>query len=194
MRTSTKSKSKIFKFLITLVIIGIIVGIILYLNLDSEAKKSIINSFTNINTNLKTTNQNNIFFHLIIIIGFVICSLTIILYPLNIFYLFYELVSLGFILASYTHLNGLKGLLYGIIYILLNKAFYLLILLYLNIISYRIIKKIINSLLKKDNISVRELYLNYFSKIIICIIPLFLIDIIIFFFGNKLLSIFQFLL
>lgn len=194
MRTSLKRKSTAFKFFATIFILGIIIGVILYLNLDTNTKSSITKNITNLVENLNNTKQNNIIFHLSIIALLVLSSLTILLYPINIFYLFYESLCLGFILASYTKINGLSGLLYGIIYILLNKALFLLILIYLNIISYKIIKKIINALRGKDNISVRELYLNYFSKIIICIIALLILDILIYFFGNKLLSLFKFLL
>ena len=194
MRTSLKKKSTIFKFIATLFILGIIVGIILYLNLDSDIKKSIISTVTNLNENLKTTKQNNLLFHLLIISSSLLASLTIFLFPLNIFYLFYESLCIGFIFASFFNISGLSGLLYALIYIILNKALYLLILVYLNIISYKLIKKILKALFQKDNISVRDLYLNYFKKILICLASLTILDIFIFFFGNKILSLFQFLL
>lgn len=191
MRTSLKKRNKILKFFLTIMLLGVIAGIILYFNLSANLKTNIMELFTKSATNIKL---NNIFFHLFIILIFAITTLTIILEPFNIFYLFYESVCLGFVLASFGHINGFKGIIYAVIYFLLNKAFYLLILLYLNINAIIIIKKIINSFVKKDNISIRDFYLNYFLKIIICIVALFLFDIIIYFFGNKILSMFQFLL
>ena len=89
------------KFLITLIIIGLLTGIIFYLNLSNETKDSIINSLVNINENIRTTRQNNVVFHLFIISSFVLLSLTIVLYPLTIFYLFYEILSFGFIITYY---------------------------------------------------------------------------------------------
>lgn len=194
MKHCIRRNSKVIKFVVTLIIIGLVTGIFFYLNLNTDTKESIVNSITNINNNISSFKQNNITFHLIVISAFVLSSLTIILYPLTFFYLFYELLSFGFILAFYARLNGLSGILYSFIYFFLNKAFFLLILVYINIVSYKLIKKIINSLLQKDNISVRELYQNYFLKIIISIIFILLIDIFIYFFGNKILSLFKFLL
>lgn len=186
--------SKILKFLITLIIIGLLSGIIFYLNLSTETKDIIINSLVNLNENLTTTNQNNIIFHLFIISAFVLISLTLILYPVTLFYILYEIFSFGFILAYYFNNFGVGGLLYSLIYFILNKAFFLIILIYISVVSFQLIKKIINSLRKKDNIGVRELYQNYFLKIIISASFMLFLDIIIYFLGNKILSLFQFLL
>lgn len=188
------SNSKVIKFLVTLIIIGFLTGIILYLNLNSEIKTNIINSITEVNNTISTTKQNNIIFHLLIISIFILCSLTIILYPLTFFYLFYEILSFSFILASYTSINGIGGLLYCIINFILNKALFLLILIYLSIISFKLIKRIINSVSNKDHISVKDLYQSYFLKTIIVIFVILIFDIIIYFFGNKILSIFKFLI
>lgn len=194
MKQCIKRNSKVIKFVVTLIIIGLLAGIILYLNLNSETKESIIKSIDEINKNILISKQNNIVFHLLIISIFILFSLTIILYPLTYFYLFYEVLSFGFVLAFYTKINGIGGLLYSLIYFVLNKALFLLILIYLNVVSFQLIKRIINSILQKDNISVRDLYQNYFLKTIISIGAMLLFDIIIYFFGNKILSIFQFLI
>lgn len=186
--------SKVFKFIITLIIIGLISGFILYLNLSKETKEIIINTLTNINNNLKNTRQNNIIFHLSIISIFVLISLTLFLYPLTIFYIFYETLSFGFILAYYTSNFNVCGIIYSIIYFLINKALFLSILIYIVVTSYKLIKKILKSIINKDNISVRDLYQNYFKKILLCIIIILIYDIIVYFLGNKILSIFQFLL
>lgn len=186
--------SKAFKFILTLIIIGLITGIIFYLNLSKETKESIITALIQVNDNISTTRQNNIIFHLFIISIFVLSSLTLILFPITLFYLFYEILSYGFILTYYLSNFKLGGLLYSIIYFILNKALFLIILIYISLISYKLITKIIKSLTKKDNISVRELYQNYFSKILISTIIMLCFDIFTYFFGNKILSLFQFLL
>ena len=194
MKYSIIRNSNYIKFLSTLIIIGIMIGIIIYTNLDTNTKSSVLNTFINFNKNITNKNQNNIIFHILIILFLVITTLTVILYPINIFYLLYESISIGFILASFLHINGILGLLYSLIYILLNKALFMLILLYLNIMSFKVIIRIIKSLLNKDNISVRNLYKNYFKKIIISIITIIILDVLILFLGNKILSIFKFLL
>lgn len=194
MKQCIKSNSKVIKFVVTLIIIGLLAGIVFYLNLNTETKENIINILADINKNIASTKQNNITFHLIIVSIFILCSLTFFLYPITYFYLFYEILSFGFILAFYASQNGVGGALYSFIYFLLNKAFFILILIYLNIASYKLIKKIINSIILKDDISVRTLYQNYFFKIIISVSVLLFIDIIIYIFGNKILSLFKFLL
>ena len=194
MKHCIKRNSKVFKFIITLIILGLISGIILYLNLSKETKEIIVNTLVNLNKNLTTTKQNNIIYHLFIISIFILISLTLILYPLTFFYLFYEILSFGFILSYYFSNFGIGGTIYSLIYFLLNKAFFLLILIYVSIVSYNLITKIIKALMKKDNISVRELYQNFFLKILISSLFILIIDIIIYFFGNKILSLFQFLL
>lgn len=186
--------SKALKFIISLLIIGLLTGIILYLNMSKETKYIMINSLIDFNKNIKISNQNNIIFHLTIISIFILLSLTLVLYPITIFYIFYEILSYGFILAYYFHNYKLGGLFYSFIYFLLNKGVFILILIYISIISLKLIKKIINALIKKDNISVRELYQKYFLQIIICSSFMLLFDIIIYFLGNKILSLFQFLL
>lgn len=186
--------SKAFKFILTLIIIGLITGIIFYLNLSKETKESIITALIQVNDNISTTRQNNIIFHLFIISIFVLSSLTLILFPITLFYLFYEILSYGFILTYYLSNFKLGGLIYSIIYFILNKALFLIILIYISLISYKLITKIIKSLTKKDNISVRELYQNYFSKILISTIIMLCFDIFTYFFANKILSLFQFLL
>lgn len=194
MKHCIRWNSKVFKFALTLIIIGFISGIILYLNLNKETKEVIINSLININDNLKETKQNNIIYHLFVISTYILLSLTLFLFPITIFYIFYEILSFGFVLTYYGNVFSIGGIIYSIIYFLLNKAIFLLILIYITVISYKLIKKIIRSLIKKDNISVRDLYLNFFKKISICIIFILITDIFVYFFGNKILSLFQFLL
>ena len=194
MKHCITSNSKVVKFVLTLIILGLLSGVILYLNLSSETKTSIINSIIEINNGLSSTKQNNIVFHLLIISIFVLCSLTLILYPLTFFYIFYEILSFGFVLASYTSSNSIGGLLYSIIHFVINKALFLLILIYMCIVSFKLIKRIIYSISNKDNISVKDLYQNYFLKILICAISMLIFDIIIYFLGNKILSLFKFLL
>ena len=120
--------------------------------------------------------------------------LTLFLYPLTLFYIFYEILSFGFVLAYYGCVFNIGGIIYELIYFLINKALFLLVLIYISIISYKLIKKILKSLINKENISVRELYSNFFKKILICSAFILIADIFVYFFGNKILSLFQFLL
>ena len=194
MKHCIKRNSKVFKLALIFTIVGLLAGITLYLNLDKETKELIINSFINLNKNLNETKQNNIIYHLFILSSFMLLSLTLFLYPITILYIFYEIFSFGFILSYYANVSSIGGIIYAFVYFMLNKALFLIILIYISLISYKLIKKIINSIIKKDNISVQRLYINYFQRIFICAIILLIINIFIYFLGNKILSLFQFLL
>jgi len=194
MKHCINRNSKVFKFALTFIIISLLTGIVLYLNLNKETKDLIMNSLLTLNDNLKDVRQNNIIYHLFIISSFVLLSLTLFLYPLTLFYIFYEILSFGFVLAYYGCVFNIGGIIYELIYFLINKALFLLVLIYISIISYKLIKKIIKSLINKENISVRELYSNFFKKILICSAFILITDIFVYFFGNKILSLFQFLL
>lgn len=194
MKHCINRNSKVFKFALTFIIISLLTGIVLYLNLNKETKDLIMNSLLTLNDNLKDVRQNNIIYHLFIISSFVLLSLTLFLYPLTLFYIFYEILSFGFVLAYYGCVFNIGGIIYALIYFLINKALFLLVLIYISIISYKLIKKILKSLINKENISVRELYFNFFKKILICSAFILITDIFVYFFGNKILSLFQFLL
>jgi len=194
MKHCINRNSKVFKFALTFIIISLLTGIVLYLNLNKETKDLIMNSLLTLNDNLKDVRQNNVIYHLFIMSSFVLLSLTLFLYPLTLFYIFYEILSFGFVLAYYGCVFNIGGIIYELIYFLINKALFLLVLIYISIISYKLIKKIIKSLINKENISVRELYSNFFKKILICSAFILITDIFVYFFGNKILSLFQFLL
>jgi len=194
MKHCINRNSKVFKFALTFIIISLLTGIVLYLNLNKETKDLIMNSLLTLNDNLKDVRQNNVIYHLFIMSSFVLLSLTLFLYPLTLFYIFYEILSFGFVLAYYGCVFNIGGIIYELIYFLINKALFLLVLIYISIISYKLIKKIIKSLINKEKISVRELYSNFFKKILICSAFILITDIFVYFFGNKILSLFQFLL
>jgi len=194
MKHCINRNSKVFKFALTFIIISLLTGIVLYLNLNKETKDLIMNSLLTLNDNLKDVRQNNVIYHLFIMSSFVLLSLTLFLYPLTLFYIFYEILSFGFVLAYYGCVFNIGGIIYELIYFLINKALFLLVLIYISIISYKLIKKILKSLINKENISVSELYSNFFKKILICSAFILITDIFVYFFGNKILSLFQFLL
>jgi len=143
MKHCINRNSKVFKFALTFIIISLLTGIVLYLNLNKETKDLIMNSLLTLNDNLKDVRQNNVIYHLFIMSSFVLLSLTLFLYPLTLFYIFYEILSFGFVLAYYGCVFNIGGIIYELIYFLINKALFLLVLIYISIISYKLIKKII---------------------------------------------------
>src|SRR5574344_2191955 len=108
----TCSNKNFIKFLVLLIVMGILVGIFLYLNENDLIKTSINSQISNLNNLIKTTHQNNILSHLIIISALIILSFTVIGLPIILFYFFYEGVSLGFLISALIKYKGLNGLLF----------------------------------------------------------------------------------
>jgi hypothetical protein len=185
-----KLNSSFWKFIIIFFLIGLLTGIYLYYNLDNNYKLAINNQIINLPKLINSTKQNFILNHLIIISILIILSFTIIGIPFIIFYFFYESVSLGFLIGSILKWKATKGLIFMIPFIIINKLIYYLLLIYIIKISINYSKKIINNYHNdKSNIIVRHLI-----KMAIVLIIILIVDIFIYFFGNKLLSIFLFLL
>ena len=150
-----------------------------------------MSDFANI---IKTTNQNMILNHLLIIIILMFLAYSIIGMPLILFYLFYESTSIGFFLASIYSIYKIKGLLFGIIFIIISKLPFILFLIYISYIALKITKKLLRVLIFKENDSLYQLLKNLFLKLAIAIITILIYDLFLYFFANKILKLFLFLL
>lgn len=185
-----KSNRSIIKFLVMLFITSILVGIYLYLSKEKLIKESINTELIKMINNLDITRQNNILNHLLIMIVISVLSLTIIGLPLILIYFLYEGVSIGFLLSSFINYSPIKGMLFGTIFIIISKIIYITILIYLltNTLKYT------KSFLKRLKMTKNELIINQVIKILFCITITFINDIILYFIGNKIITIFKFIL
>ena len=163
-----------------------------YYQESSLIKTDIISELESIEEHL-LLKQNNFLYHISLLSILSILSLIVFGIPLILFYFFYEGVSFGFLLAALFHINGLEGLLFGIIFGLVNKLFIYLALLYLIITSFNYSKKVIIKLKNKDY-RMSEYISNQLFKIVFIFLFVLIIDIFIYFFGNKILSLFLFML
>ena len=154
----TSISKKMYVFMLVILIIGIITGIVFVIMLD-EATKEIL--FLNINEflqNFSNTNINSGLMHLVILSSLLILSIFLVGGPLLIFYMFYNGFSIGFVVSSITYIFGIKGMLYGSIYILISRLVYIIVLIIFNVNLFKIIKCNIDSLVyKKSN---KESYLS----------------------------------
>lgn len=178
------------KFIVSLAIVSIIIGFILYNNQTPELKKVIIEKVGDLSINITSTNQNNILFHLGLLSILTILSLILIGLPIGLIYYFYEFVSIGYLLSSLFNYKKLNGLLFGSIFVIINKMLFLLLLSYFLINTINYTKKYLKSL----KLSKKDLIINYLYKCFFVILIVFLNDIIIYYLGNKITSIFLFLL
>lgn len=185
-----KSNRSIIKFLVMLFITSILVGIYLYLSKEKLIKESINTELIKMINNLDITRQNNILNHLLIMIVISVLSLTIIGLPVILIYFLYEGVSIGFLLSSFINYSPIKGMLFGTVFIIISKIVYIAILIYLltNTLKYT------KSFLKRLKTTKNELIINQVIKILFCITITLINDIILYFIGNKIITIFKFIL
>lgn len=185
-----KSNRSIIKFLVMLFITSILVGIYLYLSKEKLIKESINTELIKMINNLDITRQNNILNHLLIMIVISVLSLTIIGLPVILIYFLYEGVSIGFLLSSFINYSPIKGMLFGTIFIIISKIIYIAILIYLLTNTLKNTK----SFLKRLKTTKNELIINQVIKILFCITITLINDIILYFIGNKIITIFKFIL
>ena len=188
----TSISKKMYVFMLIILIIGIITGIVFVIMLD-EATKEIL--FLNINEflqNFSNTNINSGLMHLVILSSLLILSVFLVGGPLLIFYMFYNGFSIGFVVSSITYIFGIKGMLYGSIYILISRLVYIIVLIIFNVNLFKIIKCNIDSLVyKKSN---KESLSVFYKRSIVFIGIILINDVILYFGGGKLVNLFNFLI
>jgi len=171
-------KSRIFKILVALFIIGILLGIISYIILDStEIDKIIKNYFIIIqkgNFNYLKALIYSLFHnykYLIIIWSSGILLFSILLIPLLIIY---RGILTSFIISSIIALYGIKGILYAFILlfpcILINE----IIFIFTSYYSLNITFRTINNIKNNKSINIKQYFKNYFLIFIIFLLILLL--------------------
>lgn len=188
----TSISKKMYVFMLIILIIGIITGIVFVIMLD-EATKEIL--FLNINEflqNFSNTNINSGLMHLVILSSLLILSIFLVGGPLLIFYMFYNGFSIGFVVSSITYIFGIKGMLYGSIYILISRLVYIIVLIIFNVNLFKIIKcNIVSLVYKKGN---KESLSVFYKRSIVFIGIILINDVILYFGGGKLVNLFNFLI
>lgn len=189
----TSLNKKFYLFLSIIFVIGLILGVIFLIYLD-EASKDIL--FLNINEwlqGISNSNINNIVLHIIMLSSMFLLSIFLIGIPFVLFFVFYNGFSVGFTVTSLTSIFSIKGLLYGIIYVIITKGIYLFFLSIIIVSLLRVSLIILKSIFNKENIDKEKLAL-LLKKNLICIAIILINDIILYFWGTNLITIFNFLL
>lgn len=178
------------KFLIMLFVIGIFIGVYAYLIQDTNTKNAINLELTSLLSNLANVKQNSIINHFITISLMIILSLSVIGLPLVLFYYFYEGISIGFLITSFIKYKKFKGFTYSLIFTGISKLIYIAILTYFLVQSLNYAFKILKNI--KEN--KKDLIIHQLIKCAFTIGICFINDIILYFIGNKLASIFTFII
>lgn len=185
-----RSNKFIIKFLLMLFLISFFIGIYLYLVQDTSVKSGISLEVANMIDQLNVTNQNNIIFHILLLSSLTILSIFVIGLPFLLFYYFYEGISIGFLIASFGKYLGIKGVVWGSIFVLVNKLIFLLFVIVLSIYTINYVLKII----KKNNIYRNVLIINHLYRSGIILFLIIINDIILYFGGNKIINLFSFVI
>lgn len=189
----TSLSKKFYLFLGIIFTIGITLGIVFLIYLDESSKEIISLNINDWLQGLKNTSINNIIPHIIILSSLCILSLFIIGLPLVLFFVFYSGFSVGFTLISLIEIFGIKGLLYGLVYILITKGVYLFFS-YIFVVSLLKIAMIMFKKIFQHQKIAKESINLLLKRILICIAIILISDVIIYFWGAKLITIFNFLL
>ncbi len=189
----TSTNKKLSLFLGIIFTIGIILGFIFLIYLD-EANKEII--YLNINEwlqNLNTSHINNIISHIAILSSLFILSLFMVGIPLSLFFVFYNGFSIGFLLMALIDIFGIKGLLYGLVYVIITKGIYLFLALLFVLALIKIAIMFLKALISKEKIN-KDSLSKLLKRIFICIAIILISDVILYFGGTKLINVFNFLI
>ena len=193
-RTSFRNNKYKLIFLGILFSLGIIFGILLFNAQSDIVKRSISIEMDSFADMVRNINQNQIIYHLLVLSILFALNFTIIGVLASIFYLFYEGCSIGFSIAIFFYKFNTTGIMFGIIFNIVTKLIFILLIIYVCLLGIKIANKILGSVVLKQN----EIT-HYFIKrhlilfgIILC--TSLLTNIIIFFLGSKVLALFLFLL
>lgn len=188
----TSLSKQLYLFMGIVLVIGIITGVVFVLMLD-EATKEIL--FLNINNFLQSFDASNISVlvqHLVILSTLLILSIFLIGGPLVIFFMFYNGFTIGFIISSITCIFGIKGMLFGVLYVIVSKLVFVVLFIIFSVNLFKIVKCVIDYLVyKKSN---KESLVMFMKRSIVFIGIIMISDIILYFGGVKLINIFNFLI
>lgn len=188
----TSLSKKLYLFMSIVLVIGIITGVVFVIMLD-EATKEIL--FLNINNFLQSFDASNISIlvqHLVILSTLLILSIFLIGGPLVIFFMFYNGFTIGFIISSITCIFGIKGMLFGVLYVIVSKLVFVVLFIIFSVNLFKIVKCVIDYLVyKKSN---KESLVMFMKRSIVFIGIIMISDIILYFGGVKLINIFNFLI
>ena len=188
----TSLSKKLYLFMSIVLAIGIITGVVFVIMLD-EATKEIL--FLNINNFLQSFGTSNISIlvqHLVILSTLLILSIFLIGGPLVIFFMFYNGFTIGFIISSITCIFGIKGMLFGVLYVIISKLVFVVLFIIFSVNLFKIVKCVIDYLVyKKRN---KESLVMFMKRSIVFIGIIMISDVILYFGGAKLINIFNFLI
>ena len=186
----TSNNKKYLVFLIIILVMGFLCGMLFLPEIDEASLEIILNNINEYLLNLNNLHINHIIPHLTLFPLFLLSAIFIIGVPIYLVFIFYNGFSLGFIISSLSKIFGFKGVIYGLIYILISKGLFCLLLLILLIFLMRIAAKSFNYFFKKEGRMYKEEVFILLKKALLILVFILINDLILYFWGGKILNIF----
>lgn len=183
-------KNAILKFISVLFFIGFVSGLLLELAIHPDFSSYMGQFYTAVSS----TRMNTFLLHGGLISAIFVLSVVIIGAPLIIFYIFYEGLATGYTLGAFITCYGLKGMAFYLFFFLIVKFVFLIVAFYFITISLRFTKKVMQALIQKNRENLSQILMKHFIRYAIVTIGVALNSLFIYFFGNKIISLFQFLI
>lgn len=174
------------KFVGALFLIGIIIGFLFYFTYKPDLSSN-LDSFK---TLITTTHQNTFMSNIVLISAIFVLSISIVGLPALVFYIFYEGLSIGFTLGLFLSAYQIKGLIFYLLFFIVSKLLYILIMLYFSVISLKYIVKFVDCILSKNRENLYKTIVYHFYRFIIVLLVVIVNSTLIYFLSNKIIGLF----
>lgn len=172
------------KFIVTLFLVGFIFGFLYFITMKPEVG-GFIENFKEVT---KNTRQNTFLLNLAIICAVFFLSISVIGLPLVFFINFYTGISVGYTLCAFISVSHLKGFFFYLIFIVLSKLIFYIVLMYFIYISIKFTYNVVIKFVKKDQSGFYQLIIGHFYRFLIVLGVVLVNSGIIYLFTNKILS------
>ena len=188
MKVYFKKKKYLLLFLAVLMLCGLLVGLLLGITNIDFLKENVLYY----SSHIENQHLSYCFFHFFLLVISLATSFFGIGIPLLCAILFYEGLTIGFLIGIFSFTYFIGGFIFSIIFLLFSKLPYLFLFILFILKCFEIARKMIGKYLYKTDPS---LAVSNLLKACICIILLVLLyDTFLYFIGNKILPLFDFLL
>lgn len=154
-----------------------------------------INNPYDISEYVKNIDKNMLLFnHLLVVMLFFFSTISLIGILINGFYIGFEGVSVGFVVSAFFKTYGIKGIIYSLINLVLNKGLFIIILFYLFIVGIKYVKKCLSNIVGLSTDYLIVLIKPMVKKYLLIVIFSVVYDLLNYFLLYKLVKYFTFIL
>ena len=178
--------NSLVRFVVALFLFGIGVGVVVYFSFKPNLSMY-IDEFKEY---IVSTHSNTILLNAIVISSIFLLSLFIIGIPIVIFYIFYEGLTVGYTLAVFILIYGVKGALFYLLFFIVIKLIFILLVLLFSVLSIKFSYKLIKGILEKNIQKIYSLIIEHVMRFGIILGICIVNSLIIFLISHKLVSLF----